>query len=294
MQFEKNLVLLRKKNNLSQEELAFSVGVSRQTIYSWEAGLNYPTIVMLKKLADVLNVSTDDLLNGFEVNVLPKVIDDLKLTFVKKRHQEVKYEELPNWFIKLKPEEEVCWALYDREKNHLVRDYSYHIYTKGSALIHDVESIEIEVKEYSPDLSLNRKYTQFISIKDNGVAWSGESYFKDGKRIIKTYKDQDFLNDWGFDAKFIYQKMIYLESEEWMLEYNGKKQNVIKISYYDPDGSDDQKRAYFEAFLNQDLETVVWRRYTKINLKNQFSKEVIVIDNIEYDMDYYAITSRLF
>ena len=41
MQFEKNLVLLRKKNNLSQEELAFAIGVSRQTIYTWEAGLNY-------------------------------------------------------------------------------------------------------------------------------------------------------------------------------------------------------------------------------------------------------------
>ena len=39
MQFEKNLVLLRKKNNLSQEELAFAIGVSRQTIYTWEAGL---------------------------------------------------------------------------------------------------------------------------------------------------------------------------------------------------------------------------------------------------------------
>ena len=46
MQFEKNLVLLRKKNNLSQEELALAIDVSRQTIYSWESGLNYPNIIM--------------------------------------------------------------------------------------------------------------------------------------------------------------------------------------------------------------------------------------------------------
>jgi transcriptional regulator with XRE-family HTH domain len=29
MQFEKNLVLLRKRKNLSQEELAFAIGVTR-------------------------------------------------------------------------------------------------------------------------------------------------------------------------------------------------------------------------------------------------------------------------
>ena len=71
MQFEKNLSLLRKKCGLSQEELAFAIDVTRQTIYSWEAGLNYPNIVMLKKIANALNVSTDDLLNGYEVNKLP-------------------------------------------------------------------------------------------------------------------------------------------------------------------------------------------------------------------------------
>ena len=50
MQFEKNLTILRKKKGLSQDELAFAIGVTRQTIYTWEAGLNYPTIVALKKI----------------------------------------------------------------------------------------------------------------------------------------------------------------------------------------------------------------------------------------------------
>ena len=269
MQFEKNLTMLRKKNGLSQEDLADLANVSRQTIYSWEAGLNYPNILMLKKLADILNVSTDDLLNS------------------------IRYEELPNWFIKLKPEEEVCWALYDVTKNSLIRDYSYHIYVVGKALIHDIESVEIAVKEYSKDFSKVRRYNQYVSIKDNGIAWTGESYLEDGKRIIKTYKDQDFLDDWGFDKGFNYMNMIFDNAEDYILEYNGKKQNVIKVSYFDPDGSDDPKRAYFETFLNKDLNTLVWRRYTKVNMKDTFSNEKIVVDDHEYDSDYYAITSRL-
>lgn len=49
MQFERNLLLIRKRKGFSQEDLAHALGVSRQTIYSWEAGLNYPNILMLKK-----------------------------------------------------------------------------------------------------------------------------------------------------------------------------------------------------------------------------------------------------
>ena len=293
MQFEKNLVMLRKKNGLSQEELAFAVGVSRQTIYTWEAGLSYPNIVMLKKIADVLNVTTDDLLNGFEVNRLPAVVRNLSLTPLRKHEGEVHYEELPNWFVRLKPEEEVCWALYDRRNGDLVRDYSYHVCTRGEATIHQLDGIEIEVKEYTEELSLRRIYSQFISVKDDGVAWIGESSFKDGRRIIKTYKDQEFLDNWGIGGKFAYQAMKYSEAEDWLLEYEGRRQNVIKISYFDPDGRDDPKAAYFEVFLNQNLESLVWRRYTKIIHKQEFSGETIVIDHETYDMDYYSLTSRI-
>ena len=293
MQFEKNLVLLRKKNNLSQEELAFAVGVTRQTIYSWEAGLNYQNIVMLKKLADILGATTDDLLHGFEVNSLPRIVKDLKLTYVKEHDGVVKYEELPNWFIKLKPEEEVCWAIYDLKGNELVKDYSYHVCTKGNVFIHNLDGIEIEVKEYDESLSLSRVYNQFISLKDDGVAWIGESSFVDGKKIIKTYKDQDFLDNWGIDGKLIYQKMEYQKAENYLLEHNGKKQKVIKISYFDSEGSGDSKKVYFETFLNQNLETVVWRRYTKSSLKNNITGKAIKIGETEYDLDYYVLTNRL-
>ena len=293
MQFERNLVLLRKKKGLSQDDLAYLVGVSRQTIYTWEAGLNYPNILMLKNLSQALEVSTDELLNGFKVNKLPKAFKDLKLTYVSKHEEEVFYKELPNWFIKLEKGEEVSWALYDLVKGEYKRDYSYHINVYGDVQIHELDGVEIEVKEYNPDLSFNRKYKQVISIKDDGVAWIGEATYENNKKIVKTYKDQDFLNDWGFDKQLIYQKMKYNNAENYILEYNGLKQNVIKISYYDPDGSDHLTHAYFEVFLNKDFESLVWRRYTEKHTKKQLSGETVVVNGIEYDLDYYCITSRL-
>ena len=294
MQFEKNLVLLRKKCGYSQEELAYALGVSRQTIYSWEAGINYPSIMVLKRLAEILDVSADELLNGLDVNKLPKTFTDLKLTFEKKHEGEVFYDELPNWFIKMKKDEEISWALYDLKKGVYIRDYSYHILAKDNVQIHGVDGVEIEVKEYDPVLSFRRTYDQFVSIKDNAIAWLGEVQYKDNKKVISTFKDQSFLDDWGFDKKFIYQSMEYRNAEDYILEYNDRKQKVIKISYFDPDGSDDPKRAYFEVFLNQDFESLVWRRYTKVDLKKDYTNERVTIDNNLYDMDYYALTSRIY
>lgn len=56
------LVELRKKHNLSQEELAEKLGVSRQAISKWERGEASPDTDNLIELAKIYNVSIDELL----------------------------------------------------------------------------------------------------------------------------------------------------------------------------------------------------------------------------------------
>ena len=59
----KNIIKdLRKQNNMTQEELAKACGVSRQTIYKWEADICLPNLNKIEKLFKVLNVSIDKLL----------------------------------------------------------------------------------------------------------------------------------------------------------------------------------------------------------------------------------------
>lgn len=53
---------LRKRNRVTQQELADIIGVSFQTISKWETGVNMPDISILPLLADFFNVSTDQLL----------------------------------------------------------------------------------------------------------------------------------------------------------------------------------------------------------------------------------------
>ncbi len=59
--FQDNLVQLRKLNDMTQEELAEKVGVTRQSIAKWEAGLSQPDLERARLLAEAFNVTLDDL-----------------------------------------------------------------------------------------------------------------------------------------------------------------------------------------------------------------------------------------
>ena len=61
--FKDNLISLRKMHSLSQEELAEKIGVSRQTLSKYETGESVPDIEKCRVIADVFEVSLDDLVN---------------------------------------------------------------------------------------------------------------------------------------------------------------------------------------------------------------------------------------
>ena len=58
------LLQYRKKHNLSQEELAAKIGVSRQAISKWERAEASPDTDNLILLAEIYGVSLDELLKG--------------------------------------------------------------------------------------------------------------------------------------------------------------------------------------------------------------------------------------
>ena len=61
--FGENLIQLRKLKNLSQEDLAEKLQVSRQTISKWESGDSLPDIEKCRKLSELFEVSIDDLVS---------------------------------------------------------------------------------------------------------------------------------------------------------------------------------------------------------------------------------------
>ncbi len=63
MSFAENLKQLRKEKQLSQEELAEILDVSRQAISKWEQGIGYPEVEKLLLLSRKLNISLDSLMS---------------------------------------------------------------------------------------------------------------------------------------------------------------------------------------------------------------------------------------
>ncbi|WKG34822.1 helix-turn-helix domain-containing protein [Lactococcus lactis] len=67
--FAEQLKTLRKKNSLTQKELAEKVGVKQNSYANWENGNREPNIEMLVRIADYFDVSLDYLLGGKMKNI---------------------------------------------------------------------------------------------------------------------------------------------------------------------------------------------------------------------------------
>ena len=76
MELGKQIYELRKKANLSQEQLAEKVGVSRQTISKWELGETAPDIKQAQALSQVFSVSLDELTGNDTKEVIYKKVSN--------------------------------------------------------------------------------------------------------------------------------------------------------------------------------------------------------------------------
>lgn len=80
MEISKCIKDARQNNNISQESLAEQLGVSRQTISSWENGKSYPDLVSIIKMSDIFNISLDKMLKEDKklVNNMQEKMDTVK------------------------------------------------------------------------------------------------------------------------------------------------------------------------------------------------------------------------
>ena len=76
MKFADNLKKIRKSKNISQEELASKVGVSRQSVSKWETSEAYPEMNNILELCKIFHCHINDLVNDNSLkSVFPFVVD---------------------------------------------------------------------------------------------------------------------------------------------------------------------------------------------------------------------------
>ena len=82
MKFGSNLKELRKLKNLSQEDLAERVGVSRQSVSKWETGDAYPEMNNILMLCKIFNCKINDLLSN-NLEDFESFDEEVKMNLVK-------------------------------------------------------------------------------------------------------------------------------------------------------------------------------------------------------------------
>lgn len=68
-----NIAYFRKKNKLTQEELAEKLSVTSQAVSKWECDSSYPDITGMQSLAKALGVTVDEIINGEKQ--LPEIVE---------------------------------------------------------------------------------------------------------------------------------------------------------------------------------------------------------------------------
>ena len=88
-QFGILLTTLRKKNGISQKEMAERLSVSTSAVSKWEHGKNLPDMMMLGSIAETLQVSCDELMNPEKTLERLANSEPQKEVLLKKKHTQV-------------------------------------------------------------------------------------------------------------------------------------------------------------------------------------------------------------
>ena len=96
MDFSEKLLTLRKANNLTQEQLAEKLDVSRQSVSKWESGQATPELEKIVVMSAIFDVTTDYLLKSSEIDDLSVKTEMLEkqqqMMFVREQKQHQIFE----------------------------------------------------------------------------------------------------------------------------------------------------------------------------------------------------------
>lgn len=183
MQLNKNIVRLRKKRGLTQEQLANLLNVSVTAVSKWENGNNRPDIELLPDMADVFQVSIDSLL-GYEKaykhldKFIVEIENDLKLECydeaIEKLHDIIK--KYPNDF-------RVNHLLGDTYYSLIVSDFTCKEKYIEKAIFYYERCIELFEERYCEITTIESLEIQIVTL----LLWREKDNYDDALALIKKH-----------------------------------------------------------------------------------------------------------
>lgn len=299
MEFKERLKQYRLDNNLTQDDLAKQLFVSRQAISKYETGRSYPNLETMQVLAKLLNVSLDELISKEEV---------AKETIVakqKNRKNKVIFSIIFCFFLIFSIVTSITCSIALQNKQRLEEKsthWEYDLvgmvgtYTTISPTIEQVKNEELfgycflreQNQMLGRSLNVSELYVQFSNSKyliEMEIMHSSfyktfsiyEVYYKEkeneyffektydfstteGKNISFTYERDDFL--WQFDFRFkAVDKVLDTRIYEFNLNSECIREGGLSSKEY--------------TILSDCLYVVIEEKFQDQNGKTYFNREVI-------------------
>ncbi len=218
----------RGRHNLTQEELANKIFISRKTISKWETGKGLPSIELLRPLCDELNISLYELLMGEFIRMASETeggITKRILNSPKFKISVILGTILLLFMI-------LCYLIVHLNdiKVYTINYEDKNFTIENGMIVFSKTDCFINLGDFHTDLLENHNYLY-------------EFY----KGTVDTMKEEDLL------LKFTNSSLVYFESESCKeIEKNLKEQRndfAMKISYVDENGMD----TYFKIDLSKSI-----------------------------------------
>ena len=185
MQLGRRIKELRKKRNITQQDLAEMLGVSYQAISRWENNITSPDITALPVLANIFNVTVDYLLD-VNINENTQIIENIyKQSWelcVNQKHKEA--QELLEEKTKLFPNNYFL-------KNELLNIYYVLMYDNDKEIYQD-KIIDLANEIINNCLISDYK---FSAIKALILIYGSKKEFVKGKELLELLPDSSYSKD---------------------------------------------------------------------------------------------------
>lgn len=219
MKLGKNIQYLRMlHNNITQEELANQLGVSRQTVSKWELNQGNPELSKIQEICTLFNCTADELLFG-NINIQNSAYSEIKIETLEA------FEYIKYTVISSEPEDDAIYKIKQIAKNlgietpkiigwdfsHLSQEqinvYHMHGYTAALVIQHELmlnkSSIPLEMVEKQNYVTITIKNPM-----DNPFGLISNAYKAVFQYItVNRYK----YNHFAFEQQFYKEGIEYMK-----------------------------------------------------------------------------------
>ncbi len=167
MLFSEKLKKLRKDNNLTQEELADKINVSRQAITKWESGDGIPDIDNLKQISILFNVTIDELVKedrDISINNIKNYSYTTEFEIDHNKHFDINITKINELNIISSSEDIVRVELFSNEEENIEELYKVKFDDLYYKLDIDIKSKK-DIKDILVNIYLPSKYVNEIELK---------------------------------------------------------------------------------------------------------------------------------